>query len=122
MKKGEGEEGGGLRPTSWQLSSGHARANANVSSLSRAPFALQKCCSVSEMDPSPPSNNNAEGSSAAPGAAGSAVPPAGASGGGCPTVHCNVESKLSFNRGCKDDGERSDHYCAWLASQRSKGE
>ena len=90
-------------------------------SLSRAPFALQKCCSVSEMDPSPPSNNNAEGSSAAPGAAG-AVPPAGASGAGCPTVHCNVESKLSFKRGCKDDGERSDHYCAWLASQRSKGE
>ena len=49
------------------------------------------------------------------------MPPAAASAG-CPTVHCNVESKLSFKRGCKDDGERSDHYCALLSSQRSKGE
>ena len=62
------------------------------------------------MDPSPPSNSDAE-----------AVSPASAASGACPTVHCNVESKLSFKRGCKDDGERSDHYCAFLA-QRSEGE
>jgi hypothetical protein len=35
--------------------------------------------------------------------------------GGCPTVHCNVESKVSFKEGCKVDGDRSDHYCAFLA-------
>ena len=60
------------------------------------------------MDPS--KNNAAVGASASPAAA----------SGGCPTVHCNVESKLSFKKGCKDDGERSDHYCAFLRSQRSK--
>ena len=63
------------------------------------------------MDPSPPNNNDAE----------VPVSPASAASGACPTVHCNVESKLSFKRGCKDDGERTDHYCAFLP-QRSKGE
>ena len=66
------------------------------------------------MDPSPPGNSDAE-AGAAP------VSPASAASGACPTVHCNVESKLSFKRGCKDDGERTDHYCAFMP-QRSEGE
>ncbi len=37
----------------------------------------------------------------------------GSAGGGCPTVHCSVESQVSFKKGCTDDGTRSDHYCTF---------
>ena len=53
-----------------------------------------------------------------PPAAAAASPSVAAGSEGCPTVHCNVESKVSFKKGCKEGGERSDHYCACLENSR----